>query len=78
MAGSATLTLTDNNMKELLKEAFEAGSAHGQEKENAIYWCNEYQQTNEALKDWLIARLDKCLPCDANVRVELEELIKTL
>jgi len=65
-------------MKELLKEVFEAGSAHGQEKENAIYWCNGYRETNEALKDWLIVRLDKCLPCDNNVRVELEELVKSL
>jgi hypothetical protein len=65
-------------MKELIKEIYLAGEQQGRDNESRDYWMKDTDHPDKTLKDWLIARLDKCLPCDQDIRTELEELIKSL
>ena len=65
-------------MEDLIKEVFKAGEEYGRACEANDYLLKDSEDPNTVLKRWLKDRLDKCLPCDNNVRVELVELYKSL
>jgi hypothetical protein len=65
-------------MKELLKEIYLAGEQQGRENECLDYWLKDTESPDETLKKWLSVRLEKCLPCDNDIRQELIDLKNSL
>jgi hypothetical protein len=65
-------------MKDFIKAVYLAGEYQGRANEASDYFLKDTPEPDETLRLWLKGRLDRCLPCDRDIRKNLEKLLDEL